>query len=105
MPVASRLVQMPSSSRRPGIGGTIGSAPVATTTCSAVCRVRHMRGGHRSLAGLLPLDVLGVPDRPFLVAAVAERLLVLTVREPGALQRSGQIAHGAECQLHGEVSS
>jgi hypothetical protein len=46
-----------------------------------------------------------IPDRPFLVAAVAERLLVLTVREPGALQRSGQIAHGAECQLHGEVSS
>jgi hypothetical protein len=35
--VASRLVQTPSSSRRPGTGGTIGSEPVATTTCSAVC--------------------------------------------------------------------
>ena len=33
--VASRC---PSSSRRPGTGGTIGSAPVATTTCSAVWR-------------------------------------------------------------------
>ena len=33
-PVASRLVQSPSSSRRPGIGGMNGSAPVATTTCS-----------------------------------------------------------------------
>ena len=28
MPVTSRFVQMPSSSRRPGTGGTIGSAPV-----------------------------------------------------------------------------
>ena len=38
MPVASRLVQTPSSSRRPGIGGMIGSAPQARTTCSAVWR-------------------------------------------------------------------
>ena len=38
MPVTSRLVQTPSSSRRPGIGGTIGSAPFASTTCSAVWR-------------------------------------------------------------------
>ena len=37
MPVASRLVQMPSSSRRPGIGGMNGSAPLASTTWSAVC--------------------------------------------------------------------
>ena len=36
--VASRLVQTPSSSRRPGIGGMIGSAPLATTMCSAVWR-------------------------------------------------------------------
>jgi hypothetical protein len=39
MPVASRLVQAPSSSRKPGIGGTIGSAPLASTTCSAVYRL------------------------------------------------------------------
>ena len=38
MPVTSRFVQMPSSSRRPGTGGTNGSAPLASTTCSAVCR-------------------------------------------------------------------
>ena len=38
MPVTSRFVQTPSSSRRPGTGGTIGSAPVARTTCSAVWR-------------------------------------------------------------------
>ena len=38
MPVTSRLVQMPSSSRRPGTGGMIGSAPFARTTCSAVWR-------------------------------------------------------------------
>ena len=37
--VTSRFVHTPSSSRRPGTGGTIGSAPVATTTCRAVCRV------------------------------------------------------------------
>ena len=36
MPVASRLVQTPSSSRSPGIGGMNGSAPLASTTCSAV---------------------------------------------------------------------
>ena len=36
IPVTSRLVQMPSSSRRPGTGGTIGSAPQARTTWSAV---------------------------------------------------------------------
>ena len=36
--VASRLVQIPSSSRRPGTGGTTGSAPFARTTCSAVWR-------------------------------------------------------------------
>src|SRR5487761_1165714 len=38
MLVASRVPQTPSSSRRPGTGGTIGSEPVATTTCSAVWR-------------------------------------------------------------------
>ncbi len=38
MLVASRVPQTPSSSRRPGTGGTNGSAPVATTTCPAVCR-------------------------------------------------------------------
>ena len=38
MPVASRLVQTPSSSRRPGTGGTTGSAPFARTTWSAVWR-------------------------------------------------------------------
>ena len=37
MEVASRFDQTPSSSRKPGIGGTIGSEPVATTTFSAVC--------------------------------------------------------------------
>ena len=36
--VASRLVQTPSSSRRPGTGGTTGSAPFARTTWSAVWR-------------------------------------------------------------------
>jgi hypothetical protein len=39
MLVASRVLQTPSSSRSPGMGGTNGSEPVATTTCSAVCRV------------------------------------------------------------------
>ena len=38
MLVASRVPQTPSSSRSPGIGGTNGSEPVATTTCSAVWR-------------------------------------------------------------------
>ena len=38
MPVASRLVQIPSSSRSPVIGGMIGSAPQASTTWSAVWR-------------------------------------------------------------------
>jgi len=38
MPVTSRLVHSPSSSRSPGTGGMIESAPVATTTCRAVCR-------------------------------------------------------------------
>ena len=38
MPVASRLVQTPSSSRRPGMGGMNGSAPLASTTWSAVWR-------------------------------------------------------------------
>ncbi len=38
MPVASRLVQIPSSSRSPGTGGMKGADPVATTTCSAVWR-------------------------------------------------------------------
>ena len=38
MPVTSRFVQMPSSSRRPGTGGTNGSAPFASTTWSAVWR-------------------------------------------------------------------
>ena len=37
MLVASRVVQTPSRSLRPGIGGVIGSAPHASTTCSAVC--------------------------------------------------------------------
>ena len=32
-PVASRFVQTPSSSRRPGIGGITGSEPVAITMC------------------------------------------------------------------------
>ncbi len=36
--VASRLVQTPSSSRSPGIGGITGSAPLARTTWSAVWR-------------------------------------------------------------------
>ena len=36
--VASRVPQTPSSSLSPGIGGTIGSEPVATTMCSAVWR-------------------------------------------------------------------
>ena len=36
--VTSRLVQTPSSSRRPGTGGTTGSAPFASTTWSAVWR-------------------------------------------------------------------
>jgi len=36
--VASRVLQIPSSSRRPGTGGTIGSAPVASTTCWTVYR-------------------------------------------------------------------
>ena len=35
-PVTSRLVQIPSSSRRPGTGGMTGSEPVATTTWLAV---------------------------------------------------------------------
>ncbi len=38
MLVASRVPQTPSSSRSPGIGGMIGSEPVATMTCSAVWR-------------------------------------------------------------------
>ena len=38
IPVASRFVHTPSSADSPGIGGTIGSEPVATTMCSAVCR-------------------------------------------------------------------
>ena len=38
IPVASRLVQIPSSSRSPGIGGMNGSAPFASTMCSAVWR-------------------------------------------------------------------
>jgi len=36
MLVASRVPHTPSSSRSPGTGGTTGSEPVATTTCSAV---------------------------------------------------------------------
>ena len=36
IPVASFVPQTPSSSRRPGTGGTNGSAPLARTTCSAV---------------------------------------------------------------------
>ena len=36
--VASRLVQRPSRSRSPGIGGMKGSAPFASTTCAAVWR-------------------------------------------------------------------
>ena len=36
--VTSRFVHTPSSPSRPGTGGTIGSEPVATTTCRAVCR-------------------------------------------------------------------
>ena len=36
-PVASRFVQMPSSSRRPGTGGITASEPVAITTWSAEC--------------------------------------------------------------------
>ena len=39
MPVASRLVQMPSSSRSPGIGGMIGSAPLASD--DVIGRVAH----------------------------------------------------------------
>jgi hypothetical protein len=35
--VTSRFVQMPSSSRRPSIGGITGSEPVATTMCSQEC--------------------------------------------------------------------
>ena len=38
MPVTSRLVHTPSSSRRPATGGMTGSEPVASTTCRAVCR-------------------------------------------------------------------
>src|SRR5258708_7336901 len=38
MLVASRVPHTPSSPARPGIAGTIGSEPVATTTCSAVWR-------------------------------------------------------------------
>ena len=38
IPVASRFVHTPSSSSSPGIGGMNGSAPVATTMCSAVWR-------------------------------------------------------------------
>ena len=38
MLVASRVPQTPSRSRSPGIGGVIGSEPVATMTCSAVWR-------------------------------------------------------------------
>ena len=36
MPVASRLVQTPSSESRPGIGGSSGSEPVEMTTWPAV---------------------------------------------------------------------
>ena len=36
--VTSRLVQTPSNSRSPGMGGTTGSAPLASTTWSAVWR-------------------------------------------------------------------
>ena len=36
--VTSRFVHTPSRPRRPGTGGVIGSAPVATTTCRAVWR-------------------------------------------------------------------
>ena len=54
MPVTSRLVQTPSSSRRPGTGGMTGSEPVATTTCLAVCAhavdLDHARPGELAAA-------------------------------------------------------
>ena len=70
MPVASRLVQMPSSSRRPGIGGMIGSAPLARTTCRRCGARRRPRPRRSRRAGPAAQQVDAVVGQPALLAGV-----------------------------------
>src|SRR4051812_46460284 len=86
--VASRLVQRPSTSRRPSIGGMTGDEPVATTMLSVLVQAAAGRDAAR------PLDVaLAADELDALLVEPLDRVLVLPVRghEVAVLERRAEV--------------